>query len=728
MSLIIETLDALTAQGWFAEWTNPNIKAFLLTGDKKLLGKISKFQRYAWMPDLLLKALPLSRDFDDTGRRFLRLCLAVGKPEGIGLWVRKCCLQENPAGEAFAAACRIALECGCPKPVLNRQVADHAQPLLTDAGSPTPSGAFLLGLEDTELSELLREMAAANCEPLARLFLARAPHRWRRCLDSLPDEVVATFQTVSPWLVPLESATNEFLEPGAKAFQLQRDWNLRFKLGARLSELDPKRFMPAMEAIARTQLLTRPNDPSVRTCGESFTAACWLAENRGKAALPILGAYFTLALETQGSGRNTESEYKQNALELAFKKLGREALPLVESCFATKQPEVQLKALQLWAGLKQESDREELAVRTRQLLASAEPSVVARAVRLTLSLFPEAVEEDLWQLLSHKSKPVRDAAAAVLGTFGDSRLSRAPELWAARRADTRLAAVAWLKNLGTSEAAKTLKARLQMEEQEDLRDAILLALEKLAGSIDRPSSAELEERIQWTLKKLDGVPAPWISLDTLPAARLKDGSVLSRDWLRYLLYRQSRVKEMRPDIEARPLFEQLERRSSGDLALALMQAWLGSSMNSNDRWVLAFAAVVGDDRLVPVFTRQIKEWADSSRGKLAEYAVQALALLGTEAALLAVDALAIRYRSKYKNIGKAATEAFADAASRRRLTVEELGDLVVPWLGFEPGQPRIVDTPKGKLQTLIGNDFKLSFGMSRRTRKSPNCPTALGPR
>jgi len=442
--------------------------------------------------------------------------------------------------------------------------------------------------------------------------------------------------------------------------------------------------------------------------------------------LSPLRDYFAAGIELKGWDRKGQSEYKNRVLELAFQNLGREALPLAEACFATDQPEVQLMALQLWAAIKIDGDRENLAARTRQLFASAESPVVARAVRLTANLFPEAVEEDLWQLLSHKSRPVRDAAAAMLGKFGDSRLPHAQDLWAVRRTDSRLAAVAWLKNVGTTAAATVLKARLQEEEQDDVRDAILLALEKLPGNVNRTDPAELEERIRTTLQKIDGVPASWISMDALPAPGLKDGSTLSRDWLLYLLYRQSRVKEMRPDIEARPVFEQLERPGSGDLALALIQAWLGSNMDSDDRWVLAFAAIVGDDRLVPVLTKQIKEWADCARGKLAEYAVQALALLGTDAALLAVDALAIRYRSKYKNIGKAAGEAFTEAARARGLTVEELGDTVVPWLGFEPGQPRIVDTPKGKMRALIGNDFKLSFRDVLTNKKVAKLPDSVG--
>jgi hypothetical protein len=91
---------------------------------------------------------------------------------------------------------------------------------------------------------------------------------------------------------------------------------------------------------------------------------------------------------------------------------------------------------------------------------------------------------------------------------------------------------------------------------------------------------------------------------------------------------------------------------------------------------MAFAALVGDDRLVPVFSRQIKEWADNMRGKLAEYAVQALALLGTDAALLTVDAIAIRYRSKNKKIAKLPDSVASDVKTEFKELAASLKEAV----------------------------------------------------
>ena len=136
--------------------------------------------------------------------------------------------------------------------------------------------------------------------------------------------------------------------------------------------------------------------------------------------------------------------------------------------------------------------------------------------------------------------------------------------------------------------------------------------------------------------------------------------------------------------QAKPLYGMIDQAKSGDFALEILKGFLGSKADAADRWALTVAGLLGDDRIVPILNQQIRQWADSSRGKMAEYAVESLSLLGTDTALLTIDALAIRYRTKNKNVGRAAVEAFAATAENLGITPEELGDLVVPWLGFEP--------------------------------------------
>ena len=168
-------------------------------------------------------------------------------------------------------------------------------------------------------------------------------------------------------------------------------------------------------------------------------------------------------------------------------------------------------------------------------------------------------------------------------------------------------------------------------------------------------------------------------------------------------------RKFAPDIEAKPLYAMIDRKRAATSPSRSSRASSPPRSTPAIAGRLRVAALLGDDRIVPILNQQIRQWAESSRGKMAEYAVEALALLGTDAALLTVDALAIRYRAKNKNVGKAAVEAFAAAAENLGITPDELGDRVVPWLGFEPGQKRIIDCGAKKVEARIGSDLKLQF-------------------
>ncbi len=710
MASIIEALDLLASKGWWKEWQNPAWKQFVLTGDEKHLKSLPKFRGHSWLPEELLSALPAPDKIDAGGKRFLQACRAAGHPQALGVWIQQCVTKGGRSGEEFTQACALATEIGYPKQFLAAQVAEFVRPLSEPDGSPTASGAFLLSLDDTVVEELLRSFPRSQyAVEIAALFIANARERWKKLMEIFNKKGDSRHLNPEAWVLALTAAPADFLELAARAFKLVENWYSRFEIGSKLHELDPARFDEAMGKLATEQLLAKDTQAEVELWTQAQQSAAWLLAKRGQSALPKLKEYFAAALGSGDWHRKNQSEYKNQILDAAVQKLGRDALPLLDACFVTEQPDVQLRALQLWSGFRTAGDTDSIARKLRQIFAAKDASSVARAVRVSGDLVPEAVEDDLWFLLSHKSRPVRDAAASTLARLGESRLPKAKELWAARRADTRLAAVAWLAAVGTPKAAATLKARLDDEEDDNVRDAILLALERLEGGAVATDPAELRERIKKTLAKINGPPVSWLAPEKLPAPKLTTGSKLPTDSLLYLLHRQSRVKDMRPDIEAKPLYAQIDRKTSGELGVAVLRAFFESKADADDRWTMAFAAIVGDDRLVPVFSRQIKEWADNMRGKLGEYAVQALALLGTDAALLAVDAMAIRYRSKNKNIGKAATEAFAEAARARGLTVEELGDLVVPWLGFNPGQPRVVDAGKVKLEARISNDFKLTF-------------------
>jgi hypothetical protein len=492
-----------------------------------------------------------------------------------------------------------------------------------------------------------------------------------------------------------------FAAKAIRVFGELTDREGRISLITTLGDAVPDRYLKPALAEVREYLQQQriTDDPIGRFCAE------FLLKHNTPDALELTCRWMRGFQE-----RNPWNAPHQRELILQWAAEHQPAMvvPMAEACTRCQASNVALLGLKVWrqAGTGDTTERFHEAV--RRLFAQADTGVIVSAVSEAKQWNLERTEDDLWPLMQHKSRPVRGAAARALAGLGYPTVSkRALALLEHKKADIRQAAVMLLSQCDSEEAIHALRQRLDVEENDDVRDAILLALERSGGGVAL-SPEDLKARIAKTLAKAKGSPAAWIAVDQLKFQK-RDGTLLTPDEMLYLLVRQSRCKEMRADLEAKPLYAELDRTGSATSALALIQAFLGSPQDAGDRWVLALAALTGDDRVVPVLRKAIIDWADKSRGKLAEYAVQAMALLGTDAALMVVDSLSIRFRSKNKNIGQAAAEAFAAAADARGVTVEELGDLVVPWLGFEPGKPRLIQTAKAQVEAMIGSDFKLTF-------------------
>jgi hypothetical protein len=85
-----------------------------------------------------------------------------------------------------------------------------------------------------------------------------------------------------------------------------------------------------------------------------------------------------------------------------------------------------------------------------------------------------------------------------------------------------------LRALGSRAAAEELKSHLDVEEDEDVRDALLLAIEKLTGAGKKIDPAELKRRIKKSVEKLEGPPVKWLDPKKLPVPKLKNSKKLQK--------------------------------------------------------------------------------------------------------------------------------------------------------------------------------------------------------
>jgi len=243
----------------------------------------------------------------------------------------------------------------------------------------------------------------------------------------------------------------------------------------------------------------------------------------------------------------------------------------------------------------------------------------------------------------------------------------------------------------------------------------------------RVTHAELEAELAAQKKKGKPFARPWLDVAALGPLRAVDGQPLSPAALAFVFDAQSRCKANHPAPAIVDWQQAVDRTQSGAFAHALVRQWLGGEQDSKDRWALVLAGTFGDDRVTTELLPWIPKWCEAARHKLAEYAAQAIALLGTDHALMVLDALRTRYRSKFRNVGAACAAAFEQAATSMGITPDELGDRVMPKLDFDADGQRRLEWPGGASIVEIGPLGKLAWVDPETDKRAKSPPKGLPP-
>lgn len=318
-------------------------------------------------------------------------------------------------------------------------------------------------------------------------------------------------------------------------------------------------------------------------------------------------------------------------------------------------------------------------------------------------------EEEVWALSAHKTKKIRELAAVTLSKLGNSSISKATVLLQHKKADVRQVGALILSLIKTDEAIAILNNALETEKNDDARDLMLEGLKGLLSA--PPTKKQIQEKIQKAKErgKIDGPLETWLDDVQLPALSYLDGTLLEQDATRFLLYRMSRAKEIRIDLEAKSLLDFLDKTQAQPFAKAILHNYFSlGGADSKQKFCLTLGSILGGDHEIDLLKRKVNEWAEAGRGKMAEYAVKALALNGSTKALRGVEFFSRKYKNKNKNIGAAANESFGLVAEELGVSPYDLADAIIPDFGFD-GLFKTFDVQGDTFRAFIGNDFKLAF-------------------
>ncbi|ROZ74310.1 DUF4132 domain-containing protein [Ramlibacter sp. WS9] len=145
--------------------------------------------------------------------------------------------------------------------------------------------------------------------------------------------------------------------------------------------------------------------------------------------------------------------------------------------------------------------------------------------------------------------------------------------------------------------------------------------------------------------------------------------------------------------------------SLAEFAWDLYEAWAGAGAPSKDSWAFRALGLLGDDETARRLLTRINDWSaqPATRGR-AETALDLVAAIGSDVALMVLNVLATKGR--HKRVQKKATAMIAAVAAERGLTIDELGDRLVPTLGLEEEGAGTLD--------FGARDFSLGFDEALR--------------
>ncbi|MFY7825932.1 MAG: DUF4132 domain-containing protein [Flectobacillus sp.] len=317
-------------------------------------------------------------------------------------------------------------------------------------------------------------------------------------------------------------------------------------------------------------------------------------------------------------------------------------------------------------------------------------------------------QQYFWDLSKNKSKELRRLGAGLLSKLGPDAIPNASELTKSKKLEARQMGFLILSLINTDESRAILIELLEQEKNDDARDIILESLRQLISKQNSLEEVNIKVVFAQKRTKLNAPLTPWLDEKVLPPLYFKDGSRLSVEAFRFLHYRMSRAKEIRIDLEAKLLIEHLDTDKNYEYASSLLDAYFVNGALANFKFCLILASILGDSTVIRQLRNKVQEFADNSRGKMAEYVVKALALNGGTLALRQVEFFSRKYKNKNKNVGAAAAESFTLVAEELGISPYDLADQIIPDFGFE-GLFKTFEVEGQEYRAFVNHDFKVLF-------------------
>ncbi|MDR1200819.1 MAG: DUF4132 domain-containing protein [Tannerellaceae bacterium] len=155
----------------------------------------------------------------------------------------------------------------------------------------------------------------------------------------------------------------------------------------------------------------------------------------------------------------------------------------------------------------------------------------------------------------------------------------------------------------------------------------------------------------------------------------------------------------------------------------IYKLWLDNGAETKKKMFMLPYCIYGSDSQILKLRSQLLTWAESARGAIAAFVVNAIAMNGGSVALMMIDGISVKFPNN--QVKNAANAAFTFAAKALEIPEDELSDKIVPTLGFNKEGEKTADYGSRTFRITLMPDFSLTLYDNKKQKvvKSLPAPT-----
>jgi hypothetical protein len=323
--------------------------------------------------------------------------------------------------------------------------------------------------------------------------------------------------------------------------------------------------------------------------------------------------------------------------------------------------------------------------------------------------YRQHIDEILNAIVLKANKDSMMIACASLAKHQVETFEKAVALLNGKNNNQRMVGALILININNTESNQLLMETIDNEKNDDTRDIIVEALQKQIFTEDFKISeikdyiskaANRGKLIKWNEKNIDET--------SLPPLYWNDGSTLFIEEVRFLFYRILRSKGLNSDIEARMTIKFLDKNRSEAFAKYILKSFNDTNQDIKLKHYLTLSAMLGGNESVVSFNALFKKAIVDKRARLAEIALESMAVIGNTKALRAIEVISRKMASKKPRISQLAIEALEAAAEELGIAKDQLEDRIVPDFDFE-GTYKTFMVGDDEYRAFVANDFTIQY-------------------